>query len=82
MSVRLPPRRRIYWPRWLCSPWYLSSRKGLYPIASFPQALGTEAAGEIVGLPTDNAVLNDEEYKLRGFALGAKVAIAGILCTL
>lgn len=53
-------------------------RKGLYPIAKFPQPLGTEAAGEIVGLPTDDAVLNDEEFKLRGFALGGKVAIVGI----
>ncbi|EIW55614.1 NAD-P-binding protein [Trametes versicolor FP-101664 SS1] len=53
-------------------------RKGLYPIAKFPQPLGTEAAGEIVGLPTDDAVLNDEEYKLRGFALGGKVAIYGL----
>ncbi|RPD65638.1 NAD-P-binding protein [Lentinus tigrinus ALCF2SS1-7] len=49
-------------------------RKGLYPIASFPKPLGSEAAGEIVALPTDEAVLNDEEYKLRKFALGGKVA--------
>ncbi|KAI8986772.1 NAD-P-binding protein [Trametes punicea] len=53
-------------------------RKGLYPISSFPQPLGTEAAGEIVGLPTDEKVLNDEEYKLRGFALGRKVAVYGL----
>ncbi|KAI9063529.1 NAD-P-binding protein [Trametes sanguinea] len=50
-------------------------RKGLYPISSFPQPLGTEAAGEVVGLPTDDKVLNDEEYKLRGFKLGTKVAV-------
>ncbi|KAI0646415.1 NAD-P-binding protein [Trametes meyenii] len=53
-------------------------RKGLYPIASFPQPLGTEAAGEIVGLPTDEKILNDEEYKLRGFAVGVKVAVYGL----
>ncbi|KAI0336846.1 NAD-P-binding protein [Cubamyces sp. BRFM 1775] len=53
-------------------------RKGLYPISSFPQPLGTEAAGEIVGLPTDEKVLNDEEYKLRGFSLGGKVAVYGL----
>ncbi|KAI0827025.1 NAD-P-binding protein [Trametes gibbosa] len=53
-------------------------RKGLYPIASFPQPLGTEAAGEVVALPTDSAVLNDEEYKLRGIAVGGKVAVYGL----
>ncbi|KAJ3010261.1 hypothetical protein NUW54_g2540 [Trametes sanguinea] len=53
-------------------------RKGLYPISSFPQPLGTEAAGEVVGLPTDDKVLNDEEYKLRGFKLGTKVAVYGL----
>ncbi|CDO73434.1 hypothetical protein BN946_scf185013.g69 [Trametes cinnabarina] len=42
-------------------------RKGLYPIKSFPQILGMEASGTIVSLPTDSAVLNDDEYKKRGF---------------
>ena len=49
-------------------------RKGLYPIDAFPKALGSEAAGEIVALPTDEKVLSDEEYKLRKFAVGGKVA--------
>ena len=55
--------------------YHADCRKGLYPISSFPQPLGTEAAGEIVGLPTEGKVLNDEEYKLRGFSLGGKVAV-------
>ena len=50
-------------------------RKGLYPIDSFPKALGSEAAGEIVALPTDEKILNDEEFKLRKFAVGGKVAV-------
>ena len=49
--------------------------KGLYPIQKYPHALGSEAAGEIVALPTDPAVLADEEYKKRGFAVGGKVAV-------
>ncbi|KAI0072066.1 NAD-P-binding protein [Panus rudis PR-1116 ss-1] len=48
-------------------------RQGLYPVKSFPAQFGTEAAGTIVSLPSDESVLNDEEYKLRGFAPGAKV---------
>ncbi|OCH93355.1 NAD-P-binding protein [Obba rivulosa] len=50
-------------------------RKGLYPISSLPQTLGTEGAGIIVALPTDGAVLQDEEYKKREFKLGQKVAV-------
>ncbi|KAI9060499.1 NAD-P-binding protein [Trametes sanguinea] len=50
-------------------------RKGLYPIESFPQILGMEASGTIVSLPTDSAVLNDEEYKKRGFKVGSRVAV-------
>ncbi|KAH9852519.1 hypothetical protein C2E23DRAFT_885659 [Lenzites betulinus] len=53
-------------------------RKGLYPIASFPQPLGTEAAGEIVALPSGGTVLADEEFKLRGFTVGGKVAVYGL----
>ena len=49
-------------------------RKGLYPIDAFPKALGSEAAGEIVALPTNEKILNDAEYKLRNFAVGGKVA--------
>ncbi|EMD31877.1 hypothetical protein CERSUDRAFT_88457 [Gelatoporia subvermispora B] len=50
-------------------------RKGLYPIHHFPQALGTEGAGTIVGLPTDEALLQDGEYKKRNFHIGQKVAV-------
>ncbi|EPQ60227.1 NAD P-binding protein [Gloeophyllum trabeum ATCC 11539] len=50
-------------------------RKGLYPVQSFPTILGMEAAGTIVGLPTDPAVLNNEQYKLRGLQKGSKVAV-------
>ena len=34
--------------------------------------MGTEAAGVIVALPTDPAVLNHPEYKARCYAIGAK----------
>ena len=52
-------------------------RKGAFPmpIPPLPQPLGSEAAGTIVALPTDESVLSDEEYKLRGFRLGARVAL-------
>ena len=53
-------------------------RKGLYPISAFPQTLGSEAAGEVVALPTDEGVLADEEFKRRGLAVGAKVAVVRI----
>ncbi|KAI0711294.1 NAD-P-binding protein [Earliella scabrosa] len=53
-------------------------RKGLYSISSFPQTLGVEGAGEIVALPTDGQVLGNEEYKLRGFKLGGRVAVYGL----
>ncbi|EIN04575.1 NAD(P)-binding protein [Punctularia strigosozonata HHB-11173 SS5] len=49
-------------------------RKGLYPVKSFPATLGTEGAGIIVELPTDESVLNHEHFKKRGYAIGAKVA--------
>ncbi|KAI0746899.1 NAD-P-binding protein [Daedaleopsis nitida] len=52
-------------------------RKGLYPIKSLPTALGGEAAGEIVALPSDETVLGDKDYKLRGFKVGDKVAAYG-----
>ncbi|KAH9849205.1 NAD-P-binding protein [Lenzites betulinus] len=50
-------------------------RKGLYPIKSFPQILGMEASGTITSLPTDPAVLENEEFKKRGFKVGSKVAV-------
>nr|GAT61038.1 NAD(P)-binding protein [Mycena chlorophos] len=48
-------------------------RKGLYPL-QLPAAVGQEISGTIVALPTDPAVLEDPEYKLRNFALGARVS--------
>jgi len=45
-------------------------RSGLYPV-SLPAIVGSEAAGVIVALPTDPAVLNDPEYKARSYAIGA-----------
>ncbi|EKM48739.1 uncharacterized protein PHACADRAFT_266178 [Phanerochaete carnosa HHB-10118-sp] len=53
-------------------------RKGLYPIKSFPQVLGSEASGTIVALPTDPNVLNDARYKARGYNVGQRVAIYGL----
>jgi len=50
-------------------------RKGLYPIKSFPVIVGEEAAGTIVGLPSDQATLDNPEFKKRGFEKGAKVAV-------
>ncbi|RPD63772.1 NAD-P-binding protein [Lentinus tigrinus ALCF2SS1-6] len=52
-------------------------RKGTFPvpIPPLPQPLGAEAAGTIVALPTDQSVLSDEEYSIRGFRIGAKVAL-------
>lgn len=50
-------------------------RKGLYPIDSFPQALGNEASGIIAALPSDDALAQNEEYQKRGFKVGSKVAV-------
>jgi len=50
-------------------------RKGLYPIESFPAIMGQEASGTIVGLPTDPTILDDPQYKKRGFEMGGKVAV-------
>jgi len=45
-------------------------RSGVYPIP-LPATVGSEAAGVIVALPTDPAVLNHPEYKKRGYAISA-----------
>ena len=37
--------------------------------------IGKETAGVIVGLPTDEAVLNDPDYKKRGYKEGSRVAV-------
>jgi hypothetical protein len=51
------------------------SRQGLYPAKSYPTILGKETAGIIVKLPTDETLLNDEEYKKRGYVVGGTVAV-------
>lgn len=53
----------------------MHGREGLYPISTFPYVLGKEAAGVIVGLPTDAAVLNHPEYQKRGYKEGAHVGV-------
>ncbi|TFY81532.1 hypothetical protein EWM64_g2482 [Hericium alpestre] len=48
-------------------------RTGLYPVPSFPFAISGEVAGVIEELPSDEAVLNSEKYKQRGFKKGGKI---------
>ncbi|KAF7975190.1 hypothetical protein HWV62_10248 [Athelia sp. TMB] len=50
-------------------------RKGLYPVPSFPAISGGEASGIIVGLPSDQAVLDNPDFKRRGFEKGGHVAV-------
>ena len=50
-------------------------RSGLYKYKELPAVLGSEAAGIIVALPTDQDVLNNDTYKKQGFAIGGKVAV-------
>ncbi|KAJ7269382.1 NAD-P-binding protein [Mycena haematopus] len=50
---------------------------GLYPLKELPGAIGAEMSGTIVALPEHQTVLNDPEYKKRGFTVGAKVAVGG-----
>lgn len=52
-----------------------SRRKGEYPIDKFPHILGYEATGTIVALPTDENVLNDPEFKAKGYKVGGNVAV-------
>ena len=49
-------------------------RKGSFPLPSLPAVLGVEGAGTIVALPTDEAVLNSDAFKKRGFEVGGTVA--------
>lgn len=51
----------------------LFNRSGLYPVPSFPAAIGKEIAGTIVALPTDPEVLNNETFKSHGYKVGGKV---------
>ncbi|KAJ7597725.1 hypothetical protein C8J56DRAFT_920787 [Mycena floridula] len=50
-------------------------RQGLYKVNGFPAIIGTEAAGTIVGLPTDLKVLEDPAYQKRRYTIGGKVAV-------
>jgi NADPH:quinone reductase-like Zn-dependent oxidoreductase len=51
-------------------------RSGLYPNSvPFPFTSGSEAAGVIVQLPTDPAVLKDPEYQARNYKIGDHVVV-------
>lgn len=50
-------------------------RSGLYKFKELPAVLGSEAAGTIVSLPTDQDVLDNETFKRQDFRVGGKVAI-------
>ena len=52
----------------------IHQREGSFPSPTLPFALGAEAAGTIVVLPTDETVLNSEAFRKRGFQVGGKVA--------
>ncbi|KAG1892608.1 hypothetical protein F4604DRAFT_1700434 [Suillus subluteus] len=50
-------------------------REGIYKAPAFPFVIGEEASGVIVALPTDKSVLNDPDYKKRGYKIGSRVAL-------
>jgi len=50
-------------------------RSGLYKLKELPGILGSEVAGTIVSLPTDQDVLNNETFKKQDFVVGGKAAI-------
>ncbi|KAI0035144.1 NAD-P-binding protein [Vararia minispora EC-137] len=50
-------------------------RSGLYPAPFLPFPSSNETAGVIVELPTDEGILQSEDFKKRGFKKGGKVAI-------
>ncbi|PIL27967.1 hypothetical protein GSI_09911 [Ganoderma sinense ZZ0214-1] len=54
----------------------IQQREGSFPLQGplRPAGLGVEAAGTIVALPTDEAVLASEAFRKRRFHLGGKVA--------
>lgn len=54
-------------------------RKGLYKYKQLPAVLGVETAGVVVGLPRDEAVLNNETYRSKNLVIGSKVACVGAL---
>ncbi|KAI1785866.1 NAD-P-binding protein [Ganoderma leucocontextum] len=55
----------------------IQQRKGKFPLPHLPAALGVEAAGTIVALPTDETVVNSEPFRKHGFQVGGKVACFG-----
>jgi NADPH2:quinone reductase len=48
-------------------------RSGLYPEKSFPVPLGLEAAGSIISLPSDPAVLSNPDYQRLNLAVGQRI---------
>jgi hypothetical protein len=54
-------------------------REGLYKYRQFPAVLGTETAGVVVELPTDESVINNETYKSKSLAIGCKVTSVSAL---
>jgi len=52
-------------------------RAGLYPSNQFPVTLGQEEAGVVVGLPTDENILESDAFKRRGLKIGSRVAAMG-----
>lgn len=57
-------------------------RSGLYPEKIFPHTLGLEAAGTIVTLPTDPAILSNPDYKKLNLAVGSRVLAVSLLFVL
>ncbi len=57
-------------------------RSGMYPTRQRPLPLASEASGIILELPSDSSVLENSDFKSRGFKKGSYVAIvssSGIL---
>jgi hypothetical protein len=53
----------------------MCDREGIYKASGFPFVIGEEASGVVVALPTDESVLNDPDYKKRGYKEGSHVAL-------
>ncbi|KAG8791813.1 hypothetical protein FRC17_008706, partial [Serendipita sp. 399] len=49
-------------------------RSGVYPVPAHPATAGDEAAGVLLELPTDPAILADPEFKARNYQVGQIVA--------
>jgi NADPH:quinone reductase-like Zn-dependent oxidoreductase len=50
-------------------------RTGIYPLPALPYTAGGEAAGVVVRLPTDPAILEHPAYKARNYRIGQTVAV-------